>query len=54
MKNSHLITPRTLGDCSFIASADPIESYRGGYSPSWWCWMTCIAIVSAVLVWVTR
>ena len=55
MKASHLTTPRTLGDCAFTPSADPLTRYRSpGYSSAWWVAMICIAIVSAVIVWVTR
>ena len=28
--------------------------HKAGYSPLWWAWMICIAIVSSVIVWVTR
>lgn len=31
-----------------------VERHKAGYSPLWWTWMICIAIVSAVIVWVTR
>lgn len=28
MKNSYFTTPRTLSECTFFPSADPIERYR--------------------------
>jgi hypothetical protein len=39
MKPSHFTTPRTLGDCSFIPSADPIERpSRSNYDAPFMAW----------------
>lgn len=51
MKASHLVTPRTLGDCQFIASHDPID--RGPPAPlslRLYVWTVALAAIT-VLLW---
>jgi hypothetical protein len=53
MKKSHLITPRQLSDCAFVPSADPIERHHSRVALHHKV-LYVLAVVAAVLVWVTR
>lgn len=45
MKPSHFTTPRTLGDCSFIPSADPIERpSRSNYDAPFMAWVGLVVV----------
>lgn len=54
MKPSHFQTPRSLDDCAFVPSADPIERQNDDsyYAP---VYLACIAAAAfcayAVIVW---
>ena len=55
MKASHLITPRTMGECQFSPSMDPIEHYQPrDYSAAWWTVMAIVAVVTIILIFLTR
>lgn len=49
MKQSHLITPRTLADCEFRTGYISHEK-RHGYSPAWWVCMGVIALLTIVII----
>jgi len=53
LKSSHFTTPRTLGDCAFVPSADPIERHHSRVALHHKV-LYVLAVVAAVLVWVTR
>ena len=53
MKASHLTAPRQLSDCAFTPSADPIERHVSGIALHHKV-LYVLAVVAAVLVWVTR
>lgn len=55
MKASHLTTPRTMGECQFSPSMDPIEHYRSrSYGAAWWIAMAIVAVVTIILIFSTR
>jgi hypothetical protein len=47
--------PRTSRDAfKGLDYSCAVERPATDYSPAWWRWMTAIAIVSGVLIWITR
>jgi hypothetical protein len=53
MKQSNLTAPRMLSDCAFVPSADPIERHHSRVALHHKV-LYVLAVVAAVLVWVTR
>jgi len=55
MKASHLTTPRTMGECQFSPSMDPIEHYQArDYSVGWWLAMAVIGAFTLAIIFTTR
>lgn len=55
MKQSHLTTPRTMGDCSFLSSGDPLDYENPTMHPSdvivmWGCGLSLLALVVIVAI----
>jgi hypothetical protein len=51
MKHSHLVTPRSLNDCSFTTgyTTGPTDR-QTGYSRVWWACMGVIALVTVIVI----
>jgi len=54
MNTSRTYSSSAMAFPKHVDYACAVERHKAGYSPLWWTWMICIAIVGAVLVWVTR
>lgn len=51
MKQSHMRTPRSLAECSFFPSADPIERFhRDSRAAEWVVWAVVIVGAAAATV----